>query len=62
MTGGCLRIFGGILLIIGAIVFTRLFFYSAIFLSFQGPIGIIIVIALIAGGIALFVKVRRSRR
>ena len=60
--GGCLRIFGGIILIIGAIVLIRLFFYSAILLGFQGPIGIIIVIALIAGGVALFIRVRRSRR
>jgi hypothetical protein len=57
--GGCLRIFGGIILIILAIILARLFFYSAIFLLFQGPIGIIIVIALIAVAIVLFIKARK---
>jgi len=58
--GGCLRIFGGIILIIGAIILSRFVLLSSIHLLFQGPIGIIIVIALIAGAIFLFIKILKS--
>jgi hypothetical protein len=59
--GGRARIFGGVILVIDPIILVRLFFCSAILL-FQGPIGIIVVIAFIAGGITLFAEARRSRR
>lgn len=50
--GTFLKVFGGIILIILGIFIFR----SAIGLLFQGPIGFIIGIALIAGGITLFIK------
>jgi divalent metal cation (Fe/Co/Zn/Cd) transporter len=50
--GAFLKICGGIMLMIVGIFIFR----SAIGLLFQGPIGFIIGIALIAGGIALFIK------
>lgn len=50
-----LRILGGMILtILGIFIFG-----SAIGLLFQGPIGFIIGIALIAGGIVLFIKAQR---
>ena len=60
MMGGCLRIFGGIVLIVGAIILSRFVLLSSIHLLSQGPIGIIIVIALIAGAIFLFIKILKS--
>ena len=53
--GTFLKIFGGIILIVLGIFIAR----SAIIFLFQGPIGFIIGIALIAGGIALFIKARQ---
>jgi len=50
--GTLLKVFGGIILMILGIFMFR----SAIGLLFQGPIGFIIGIALIAGGITLFIK------
>ena len=58
--GGCLRIFGGIILIIGAIILSRFVLLSSIRLLSQGPIGIIIAIALIAGAIFLFIKILKG--
>jgi len=60
VTGGCLRIFGGIVLIIGAIILSRLLLLSSIHLLSQGPIGIIIAIALIVGAIFLFIKILKG--
>jgi hypothetical protein len=62
--GNSLKVFFGIMILIGMVLYiVFLSPFAAVFFGL-GPFvtKVIIGIALIAGGIALFIKVRRSRR